>query len=106
MQIVRCNMCDEWIGPETDILLMGEDDECCPHCGCIGGLMDMDNSDRFSEWELQELWQLFGDIPIDDSDDILEDFLGFGVGTNRFDIWHWFDERYPGGVHTLLEKYS
>lgn len=52
--------------------------------------------------ELVRLWIAFGDIPIDDRDLIEEQFLGFPAGTNRFDIWHWFDERYPGGVHTLI----
>lgn len=32
----------------------------------------------------------------------LEDyFLDFPVGTNRFEIWHWFDEKYPEGVAKL-----
>ena len=29
--------------------------------------------------------------------------MDWPVGTNRFDIWHWFDDRYDGGVHTLME---
>ena len=54
--------------------------------------------------DLENLWEIFGDIPINDDDQIEEDFLGFEKGTNRFDVWHWFDERYPGGVIKLAEE--
>lgn len=47
---------------------------------------------------LPQLWQLFGDIPINNDDEIEEDFLCFPVGTYRFDVWHWFDERCPNGL--------
>lgn len=54
--------------------------------------------------DLENLWEIFGEIPINDDDQIEEDFLGFEKGTNRFDVWHWFDERYPGGVIKLAEE--
>lgn len=44
MQIVRCNMC-YWSGPETNIPLTSEDKEYCPHCGSVGCLMDIDDTD-------------------------------------------------------------
>lgn len=47
---------------------------------------------------LDDLWDKFGDIPIDNEDRILEPFLEWEAGTNRFDIWHWFDEEYPFGL--------
>lgn len=28
-------------------------------------------------------------------------YFDFPIGTNRFDIWHWFDELYPEGVAKL-----
>ncbi len=28
--------------------------------------------------------------------------MGWQVGTNRFDIWHWFDVRWPKGVYNLV----
>ena len=53
--------------------------------------------------ELRELWGFFGDVPMDpDTETIEEGFLGFPPGTNREDIWHWFDERYSKGVYSLL----
>ncbi len=51
--------------------------------------------------DLKELWLEFEHIPINDQDEIEEKYLGFAAGTNRFDIWGWFDARYPGGVAKL-----
>lgn len=47
---------------------------------------------------ISELWNRFADIPINDNDEIGEDFLCFEAGTYRFDVWHWFDERCPNGL--------
>jgi len=52
--------------------------------------------------QLLNLWHDFSDIPINDLDEIETPFLHFPAGTCRFDVWHWFDERWPGGVHELL----
>lgn len=94
MIVVRCNACGVWIGNETELAA----NERCPNCGASHGLMYVDHSCVFDQPELKALWGLFGDIPIDDADQILEDFLGFRAGTDRFEVWHWFDERYAGGV--------
>ena len=43
------------------------------------------------------------DIPMDPETELLEEpFLHFPAGTNREDIWKWFDERYSKGVVDLL----
>ena len=53
--------------------------------------------------ELEKLWNQFGDIPMNpDTERIEEPFLGFPAGTDREDIWHWFDERHSKGVSFLL----
>lgn len=59
--------------------------------------------DVFCENDLIQMWIMFGDIPIDDEDRILLPFIYWEAGTNRFEIWHWFDEKYSGGVHKLME---
>ena len=102
MNIVRCNVCGKWIGTEAEIVVDAEETEVCPACGESGGLMDLDAGCNFNQEELRKLWILFGDVPINDADEIEESFLGFAPGTDRFEIWHWFDERYDGGVHLLL----
>lgn len=48
--------------------------------------------------ELQELWNELSDIPVNENDEIEEDFLDFPSETDKFDVWHWFDERCPNGV--------
>ena len=51
---------------------------------------------------VKELWEAFGDIPIDDMDRIMEPFMGWETGTNRFEIWGWFDRACAGGLRTLM----
>lgn len=53
-----------------------------------------------------ELWAAFGDIPINDNDEIEEAFWGYPVGTDRFEIWLRFDELYDGGVLQLICDYD
>lgn len=56
----------------------------------------------FDDKKLEFLWEEFGDVLIDDDECILDDFLGFECGTHREEVWHWFDERYSGGVAGLM----
>ena len=51
---------------------------------------------------LETFWNELGDIPVDDDGIIQESFLWWPKGTDREDIWHWFDEKYPGGVVKLM----
>ena len=105
MRIVRCNHCD-WIGTESDIIFeMSENGETkyCPYCYEEDALMDLTSESIFNDDQLEELWAVFEDIPMDpETEKIEDDFLNFPVGTHREEIWHWFDERYSKGVHTLM----
>lgn len=59
----------------------------------------------YSDSDLEYLWELFGDIPMDPEFETMEgQFLHFVPGTPREDIWHWFDEHHSKGVHYLLYK--
>lgn len=83
-----------------------------PNTGEIGG----ESSDRFEEEDcwckncaehvrlltLEELWDKFLDVPINNNDEIEESFLSFPAGTYRFDIWHWFEERCPESLYKDL----
>lgn len=51
---------------------------------------------------LETFWNELGDIPVDDDGIIQESFLWWPKGTDREDIWRWFDEKYPGGVVKLI----
>lgn len=64
--------------------------------------MDVDYGCNFDDAELEKLWVLFGNVPVNDNDEILEEFLGFPEGTDRIEIWNWFDEQYPKGVAYLV----
>lgn len=103
MQIVRCNACGRWIGADKDVGVHHESNtEYCPECKCTEALMDVDYGCNFGDAELEKIWEIFGDVAINDDEEILEEFLGFQEGTNRFEIWKWFDERYSSGVAELV----
>jgi hypothetical protein len=58
---------------------------------------------EYTDKELEELWEEFGDIPMNPKTECMEgEFLHFPIGTHREDIWHWFDEKYSLGVYYLL----
>lgn len=97
MIVVRCNDCG-WIGSESELFKL----RLCPLCKITTLLSEPDNGSPFDDNELEILWGIFGDVWINDFDEIEEEFLGFPVGTDRFEIWHWFDEHYSGGVAKLL----
>ena len=80
----------------------GNDEEHCPRCKEVDSIVTVGFSDCFNSQELEKLWQIFGEIPIDNTDVILEEFLGFPEGTDRIEIRHWFDENYPEGVAALM----
>ena len=52
--------------------------------------------------DIKKLWQKLGDIPIDKDENIEETFLHFNIGTNRFEIWHWFEEEYNISITELM----
>lgn len=53
--------------------------------------------------KLEELWLVFGDLPMDpETEKIEEPFMDFPAGTDREEIWHWFDERHSKGIAYLL----
>ena len=51
---------------------------------------------------LPELWERFSEIPVNNDDEIEQDFLCFEAGTSKFDVWHWFDERCQRNLHDDL----
>lgn len=51
---------------------------------------------------LEELWDQFSEIPVNNDDEIEGDFLFFYTGTSKFDVWHWFDDRCPNNLNDDL----
>lgn len=102
MKAVRCIACG-WIGKDEELgLCYGTDTEYCPSCKDTESLMDTDCECEFDDKELTKLWQMFGDVPVNNMDQIEEEFLGFPEGTEKEEVWQWFDERYSGGVVKLM----
>lgn len=55
-----------------------------------------------TDQELEKLWDVFGNTPINEEDCITEKFHIFEPDTDRIDIWHWFDENHSKGVAHLI----
>lgn len=54
---------------------------------------------------LEKMWAEFGDVPFNPETEQIEvDFGPWKAGTDKEDIWHWFDERYSKGVYELIWK--
>lgn len=84
-----------WVNPNTDEISYNdsvEEEDCW--CGICEEHVEL--------CTLSELWEMFGDIPVNNDDEIEEDFLNFPVGTSKIDVWHWFDERCPNNLHDDL----
>lgn len=41
------------------------------------------------------LWAQLGNIPVNEDGCLEEPFLEFGIGTDREDVWAWFEEQRP-----------
>ena len=98
-KIMNCESCG-WLGiADTGI------DGACPRCGEADYLVDMSREcllGHIGTQDLEKLWELLGDVPVNDDDGIEGDFLWFRRGTHKEDVWLWFDEKYPGGVYRLM----
>lgn len=54
--------------------------------------------------DFNKMWEKLGDIPINENEEIEEDFLHFKKGTDKFDIWHWVEEKYNVCLGDILNK--
>lgn len=50
----------------------------------------------------KDLWIKLGNVPIDEYECIELGFLHFPPGTERENIWHWFEAQFPITVHELM----
>lgn len=71
----------------------------CPRPPETDGMETLEERDA----KLEELWKLFGEIPMYPDTECMEDnFLHFPAGTHREEVWKWFDQRHSKGVGHLL----
>ena len=98
--ICKCNNCDNLYldtNPQTnakkfDVDSLGLDeliDHKCPKCKTDGYLTDE---------VYKDLWEILGNTFINDDGELLESFLHFEIGTDREEIWHWFEETFDISV--------
>lgn len=61
-------------------------------------------SDRaFRDVVVEELWDNLTDVPIDtETEELDKPYYIWPKGTDKEDIWHWFDEHHSKGVAYLL----
>lgn len=56
-----------------------------------------------SNKKLQEFWEKFGNVPVNKDDYLEEEFVCediiFTKGTDKFEVWHWFDEQFKEGLY-------
>lgn len=66
---------------------------CPEYCQVMDAICEFDTLEE-RDGELEALWDKFGDVPMNpDTEKMEEPFIHFPAGTDREDIWHWFDDR-------------
>ncbi|WP_411691004.1 hypothetical protein [Acinetobacter gandensis] len=51
---------------------------------------------------IEELWNQFGEVIIDQNECIESNFHIWAIGTDRHDIWQWFDQNSEYGLVSLM----
>jgi hypothetical protein len=96
--ICICNNCDELFfdtNPQVNAKkfdisgLQSLESHCCPNCK---------TDDFLSDDVARKLWEMLGDVPTNEDDEIDGPFLHFEIGTDKFEIWHWFEEKFDLSV--------
>ena len=102
--ICKCNNC-EGIFVDTNpqvgakvfnlgsIFISELESHSCPNCETDDYLSDMDSIEQ-----AKFLWEILGDIPVNENDEIETKFLHFEVGSDKFDIWDWFEKEFDLSV--------
>lgn len=82
-----------WVDANTNEYISDTDDDdvWCDDC-----------EENVNPATLSQLWSKLSKVPVNENDEIEEDFLCFEKGTSKFDVWHWFDDRCPNNLHDDL----
>ncbi len=102
----QCRHCGLWCSEDDELYGDGYCTHCAVMCGgCQNYFCHTDMiKDKDAELglickechlkEAKKLWGELTDIPINDDEEIDEDWREFLKGTPREDIWHWFEKKY------------
>lgn len=87
----------------------------CSECMCDSGFCDWNGSTVLCYRMIEGFWKNLADVSFHEDKEgklVLEkdyrlvidtrEVASFPAGTDREEIWHWFDERHPNGVVYLL----
>lgn len=87
----------------------------CSECMLDSGYCDWESDTSLCYRMVEGFWKNLEDVPVYEDEDgrmLLEkdyrlmigtrEVTMFPAGTEREEIWHWFDERHPKGVAYLL----
>ena len=61
---------------------------------------------KYNDTELENLWNSLVDVPMNENEQLEDDWFIFPKGTDKEEIWHWFDEQYSKGVYYLLYEFN
>lgn len=84
-------------------VLLDQDTESVLGKSAIEQIADPTHRDQ----ELQKLWNELEDVPFDFTEEHLdgilaENWAGFEAGTDKYEIWHWFDDQYSESIYHLM----
>jgi len=113
----QCRHCGEWKSEDEELYGEGFCSKCsamCFECEGYFNYVDMIPPDIEAGQEepvckecnlkmAKKLWAEFGDVPIDENEDIDTDWREFLKGTNKFTIWHWFEREYNVSIAKDLQ---
>lgn len=57
---------------------------------------------KITEDAVKGLWASLSDVPVNDNGEIQIPWGGWQIGTDREEIWHWFEETFDISVHALM----
>lgn len=56
------------------------------------------------DMELEELWEEFKIVPLDDKGNLKNDWYGYKKGTNKSEVYGWFAIHYSKGITYLMKE--
>lgn len=54
--------------------------------------------------QLEKLWEEFKTVSVDYKGNLKNDWYGYKKGTNKSEVYKWFDHHYSKGIAYLMEE--